>query len=238
MAEHDIGAERCTSSAAASQALVSRRFDFLILDFAQPGITDLLEPARNRSTCNVVVGMVGSSEQVKSAHERRVHLVAQKPFTAALVTRVVKAAQSLLLAGRRMSYRHVVKIKARVSLLSGGERRELNAAMLHDISQGGVCLHTDPALPKDALVALDFPLPDTQDSIQSNGRVVWCGANGMAGVHFESISSQNAKKLREWSSARSPWSVEAIANTNCGQTQLTRNLSQEFVPQFGRISRM
>lgn len=67
-------------------------------------------------------------------------------------------------------------------------RSLLRSARMVNISGGGLCLRSDRAIAKGAIIALEVELPGTDSLIQAIGRVVWAGEaeNGMFdhGVHF------------------------------------------------------
>ena len=221
LGESDIMAEFCATASGVVPAFAGKTFDILVLDFDEPGAVNILDIAATRlNSCRVIIGVASDFQRLRHARDQRVQLVLQKPFTTALIARTVRAAQSLLVKERRASFRHAVNIKARAqATLEDGRKRDLNNPMLLDLSQGGICLQTEGGMPPGTTIAVDFQLPETEDHIHASGTVVWRGANGLVGIQFRSISASDVKKLREWSSARSPWNIETIVNAACVQNR-------------------
>jgi len=64
-----------------------------------------------------------------------------------------------------------------------------------DISETGLKLKTDRALPKDAVVFIDLEIPETQEKTRAIGKVVWNNASGEAGVELGYVPAKQFKFL-------------------------------------------
>lgn len=84
----------------------------------------------------------------------------------------------------RKSARFYVSLKVTLSYQLNCDRRPVQEGMLLDISETGLKLKTQSALPKGAVVFIDIELPGTEERTRAIGKVVWSNADGEAGVEL------------------------------------------------------
>ncbi|HLJ29932.1 MAG TPA: PilZ domain-containing protein [Candidatus Angelobacter sp.] len=93
-------------------------------------------------------------------------------------------------ANTRKTARFHVSLKVTVSYQLNCQRHPPEEGILMDISETGLKLKTDKALPKDAVVFVDLELPGTNEKTRAIGKVVWSNANGEAGVELGYIPAK------------------------------------------------
>jgi len=85
-----------------------------------------------------------------------------------LVKRVRKTNQRLVVSPRRKGERAKAKIK-----ISFKKTSDFLRAYIGDLDSGGLFIKTTKSLPVNALLDLEFNLPNTQKVIRTPGRVIW-----------------------------------------------------------------
>ncbi|HWZ43819.1 MAG TPA: PilZ domain-containing protein [Candidatus Saccharimonadales bacterium] len=213
--ELGISAQVSVSGAGAIRAMQSMKFDLLLVDLDDPCALETLEfqtRVKDRQPALVIV-LSHDPVVLNSARKHRVHFVLCKPFTSHLMTKTLKAAHHLLLKGKRIPFRKSVRIAAHATLVGDLDDCGPQAALVLDISYSGVCLQMKEALRADAVVALDFRLPETEAALNISGQVRWCDAFGKAGIEFHPTPQREQETLRRWLDARSPWGRELPQNT-------------------------
>ena len=85
-----------------------------------------------------------------------------------LVKRLRKTNQGLVVSPRRKEER--AKVKIRISFKKAGD---FLRAYIGDLDSGGLFIKTTKSLPVNALLDLEFNLPNTQKVIRTTGRIVW-----------------------------------------------------------------
>lgn len=208
--EYIVSTYFCMNAETATVSANQRKFDMLMLDFDEPGAVELID---FRATDlwgypSVVIAIASKPETMKHALHKRVHFTLQKPFTPELMTNTLKAGYSLIVQEKRASFRHSVSMKATAGYLEGYTRRPVENAVVQDINQTGLCLQSDSPIPKDAVVFVDFKLPDKQITISLIGKVMWSDAKGRAGIQFRFMTPLELKSLHDWLAERCPWDVE------------------------------
>ena len=95
----------------------------------------------------------------------------------------------------RKAARFNVIIKVTISYQLNCRRHPPQEGILLDISETGLKLKTDSALPQEAVVFVDLELPGTDEKTRAIGKVVWNNPNGEAGVELGYIPARQFKFL-------------------------------------------
>jgi hypothetical protein len=199
------------SVAAARQMVKTSKFDLAIYDHDVPGALDLADGRSPLANPKLVFVLVRNTNR-NDATGRRIHFVVQKPFTADLFARSLRAAYGTMLRDRRISFRHPVQIKAGSTvLLQERGNQTLQAATILDLSQTGLCVQTVEILPQGATLEIEFQLPENRGLIHVTGSVMWTRASGRTGVKFVQVPAAEQKTLTLWLDSLLPYPVEGIA---------------------------
>jgi TPR repeat protein len=98
---------------------------------------------------------------------------------------------------RRRYMRHKVHTPAYASL-NAGSGRGLDLNEILDISEAGMSIQVSSLLEVNRTLNLGLDLSETKGYINANGRVVWSGPSGRAGVRFAEMPDTSLRQLKEW----------------------------------------
>jgi len=208
--EFNLEADVCLSAKSGQTLMEQRKFDLLVLDFDMPGAMELTDGKDDkRKLASATIALTGEPSLLKHALSKRVHFVVQKPFTSDLMARTLKAAYGLVVREKRAAFRHSVSIRAKASLDVNGQQRPLEGATVQDLSETGLLVKINTFVSKDAIIHVDFELPETTTQVHTTGKVVWSdtGTSGQVGVQFQFVPPQESKSLQQWLRVRCPWDV-------------------------------
>src|SRR5262249_17961849 len=134
--QYGIPAYFCADSKTAEGSLNRRKFDLMVLDFDLAGAETLVDfhAMDARGIPGVIIALARDPGVLKSVLSRRVHFTLQKPVGSELMVRTLKAAYSMIVAEKRISFRYTVRTKAEASVLERGQRRSLGQATVLDVS--------------------------------------------------------------------------------------------------------
>jgi len=201
----------CPNGKAALSSLNRHKFDLLVLDFDEPGAANELvdfQAMDARGVPSVIIALAEDPGLLKRMLSRRVHFTIQKPVTGNVMVHTLKAAYSMIVTEKRMSFRHSVRIKADASILGRSARQTLGPTIIRDVSHTGLRLQTETIVPRDATIFVDFELPDEGEQIHTIGKAIWSTAQGHVGVQFRFVAPLELRSLRSWLGARCPWDIE------------------------------
>jgi PilZ domain len=208
--DYGIPAFFCANGKAARSSLNRHKFDLLVLDFDEPGARELVDFQVTDASGipSVIIALAEDTGLLKPMLSRRMHFTIQKPVTGRVMAQTLKAAYSMIVAEKRISFRHSVRFKADASILDEGARRSLGPAIIRDLSHTGLRLQMGITVRVDSTIFVDFELPEEGEQIHTIGKVIWRDAQGQVGVQFRFIAPLELRSLRSWLGARCPWNVE------------------------------
>jgi CheY-like chemotaxis protein len=209
---YGIQTTACSTGLSALEVLKRRTFDLLVLDLDMATSAELLELQASHR-CNHardVIVLTEKSQAMSAPLHQRVRNVLQKPFTSDAMAKALKAAYSLIVLEKRVTFRCAVRIHVSAWYWKDYFKQPLPNAMVLDLSQRGLRLKTEIDIPKDTTVFVDLQLPGTMDQIHVTGKVIWSDPHGRAGVQF-GLAPQEFAKLRNWLNAHCPWNSELAA---------------------------
>src|SRR5437868_11006648 len=153
-----IEVEICQEARAATDILVSEKFDAVIVDCDDLiGGLEVLQGLRstpsNRNSVTFAI-LNGKKTTTQDAFTMGANFVLQKPISVLNASRCFNAAVNFMIKERRRYFRQPVRMVVHVLL---GDK-ELKAAST-DISEGGIALQLREALPKGVAPRLKFTLP-------------------------------------------------------------------------------
>ena len=172
-----IEVEVCQEAKAASEILISEKFDAVIVDCDDlKGGLEVLEclratPSNKNSVAFAVLN--GKKTTTQQAFSMGVNFVLQKPISTLNAARCFHAALSFMERERRRYFRQPVKILVRIIL---GDK-EINGTTTN-ISEGGMALMLHHALPKGATPRIQFTLPDSRSGFEVETEIAWADIKG------------------------------------------------------------
>jgi hypothetical protein len=149
----------------------------------------------------------GKKTTTQEAFAMGVNFVLQKPITPLNASRCFNAALSFMVRERRRYFRQPVKMAVKVT----AGNKELKATST-DISEGGIALLFQQALPKDATPQLQFTLPETTGSIEIETEVAWADLKGAVGLRFRNVPKNAQEVLDKWLKERTPKGTGAMGS--------------------------
>ena len=164
-----IEVEVCQEAKKASEILLSSKFDAVIVD------------------CDDLPGGVAVLEGLRSTPSNH------KPLSSLNTSRCFNAALGFMLRERRRYFR--VPVVMPLTLLVDDRKFKANST---DISENGVALHIQQALPKNATPLLQFTLPGTGMAFEIETEVAWADIKGRVGLRFIKLPESSLQRLEGW----------------------------------------
>lgn len=219
-----IDVEICQEARAATDILISEKFDAVIVDCDDlRGGLEILQGLRNTPSNRHSVTFAvlnGKKTTTQEAFGLGANFVLQKPISPLNATRCFNAAVNFMVRERRRYFRQPVRMP--VDLMLGEKQLK---AIGTNISEGGIALHLHEALPKGATPHLRFTLPATNSTIEVDAEVAWADIQGRVGLRFHDLSVGSKDILENWLNqqieAQLPGANERIAAANA-QAAATR----------------
>jgi len=192
-----IGVEISAAARSGNEVLSAAKFDAIIVDCddLQGGI-DVLRSLRQTASnkTSVSFAMLNGKTTTQQAFELGANFVLQKPITPASALRCFNAALSFMVRERRRYFRCQVDIPV---VLQFGPNQELKAKATN-LSEGGMAVRFEGALPKGTISKVQFPLPNTKIAMEPKGEVAWADGLGRAGIKFLEVPDSSREQLEKW----------------------------------------
>jgi CheY-like chemotaxis protein len=181
----------------AREILNAEKFDAVIVDCDDVnGGLDVLQNLRatpsNKSSVTFAL-LNGKNVTTQQAFGMGVNFVLQKPITTLNAARCFNAALGFMERERRRYYRQPVTMPVKVVL----DKKEWTATSTN-ISEGGVALLVQGALPRNCKPRLHFTLPVSGAAIELESEVAWVSSKGHAGLRFVNVGQDAQQHLEEW----------------------------------------
>jgi CheY-like chemotaxis protein len=192
-----IEVELCNEARAATDILISEKFDAVIVDCDDTvGGLEVLQGLRstpsNRNSVTFAV-LNGKQTTTKDAFTLGANFVLQKPISVLNASRCFNAAVNFMIKERRRYFRQPLQMDVRVVF---GEKNW--AATSTNISEGGMSLMVRDALPKGEAFQLKFSLPDINLNLEVEAEVAWADMKGRVGLRFQNVPPSSQAQLEKW----------------------------------------
>lgn len=192
-----IDVEICHEARAATDILISDKFDAIIVDCddLSGGLAVLQGLRTTPSNKNSVTFAVlnGKRTTTQEAFGMGANFVLQKPISTLNAVRCFHAALNFMLKERRRYFRQPVKMLVEVVL----DGRTVKATSTN-ISEGGIALMLREALPKGATPHLKFSLPNANLHMDIESEVAWADVKGRVGFRFHNVPESSQERLERW----------------------------------------
>jgi CheY-like chemotaxis protein len=192
-----IEVEVCQEAKAASEILISEKFDAVIVDCDDlKGGLEVLECLRatpsNKNSVTFAV-LNGKKTTTQQAFNMGVNFVLQKPISTLNAARCFHAALSFMERERRRYFRQPVKILVKIIL---GDKEMKGTTT--NISEGGMALILHQALPKNATPRVQFTLPESKAGLEVETEIAWADIKGHVGLRFQNVPASTQELLEKW----------------------------------------
>jgi len=192
-----IEVEVSAAAKSGAEILSSAKFDAVIVDCDD--LPDGLEVLRNlrHQTSNrtsVSFAILNGKTTTHQAFEMGANFVLQKPITTASTLRCFHTALSFMVREKRRYFRCRVEMSVALQFSQGEEIK----CLATNLSEGGLALHFDGALPKGPITRVAFTLPGTKISMEPKGDIAWADGLGRAGLKFVDVPEVSRDQLEKW----------------------------------------
>jgi len=198
----------CLTSADSARDYISRRrLDGVILDLEVASALDLIATIRQGTSNRYAVVFACAGDRLQSADALRAgaNVVLHKPLTTENIVSNISAAQELMKRERRRYFRHEVTVPV-VLTGSGKEQR----AMMTNISEGGMAVHSTKTMKCPSLVDFSFQLP-LGPALAGKGRIAWVNSEGGIGIEFQFLRGKGKNELITWCAHRERINTPSMA---------------------------
>ncbi len=117
-----------------------------------------------------------------------------KPISVEQAVRTLSAARNMILDGRLRYHRAGLEVP--VALKGKGSKGK--DAVLVNISQGGMQIHTHNPIEIQQPLHIAFDLPGAKSKLKAQGEVAWQDQRGNMGIRFLKIASRQERVLQLW----------------------------------------
>lgn len=193
--------EPCCDCAAAMRKLCRAKFEGVVVDLdTEKNAIELLRKLREMTSHRAAVAyaIVKDTGQKAEAFQAGANFVFEKPLSAALIDRTLKASYPLLIRERRRCFRCPIQTTTYVRTDSVAE---FSATSLN-LSESGIAIISPVPLRAGNRLHLRFQLPGRSNFLTITGEVSWSDASGRAGIQFLSPPPNVSEQLQTWLSTR------------------------------------
>lgn len=193
----DVDPQRCESELVAIQRLTSERFDALILDFdGIPGCADVGRRVRGiRPNQEIAVFAIASGEANKRlALGSGTTFAVEQPLVASRLKGILLTAYGRMVKSSQAYFRFNIELEVSVTRENGPSLQ----CQTINLSQTGMAILAPARLRPGEKLKLTFVLPDTGDTLNAEGTVIWDDGHGKAGMRFECPNESAKIRYSEW----------------------------------------
>jgi len=195
--EMGIRPEHCGDPHEAAARLGSKHFDVLLVDCADeaPALALIANTKANAATQDILaIAIVDANNNVREAFAKGANFALYRPVSAERAGSSLRAARSLMPGERRRKPRVAARGPVSLSHAAG----ENIPAKLLDLSEDGVAIHSERALPPSCKIYFEFKLPDQYSTLRLSGDVVWQDFMGRVGLSFSRVPQSSRQLLDGW----------------------------------------
>jgi CheY-like chemotaxis protein len=192
-----IEVEVSAAARSGAEILSSSKFDAVIVDCddLQGGVDVLRSLGKNTSNkTSVSFAILNGKTTTQQAFEMGANFVLQKPITTAGTLRCFNTAMSFMVREKRRYFRCPVEIQVKLQFSGGDEMK----AITTNLSEGGMAIHFEGTLAKNAIAKVQFTLPGTKVALEPKGEIAWADGLGRAGIRFQDLPESSRDELEKW----------------------------------------
>jgi hypothetical protein len=146
---------------------------------------------------HVVIRLVGANK-IHPSPNARFHFVIQKPFTADLLVKTIRAAYGLIAVCRRLTFRQDVSVVASsCRVIHQDSYKQVGRLKILNVSYMGMCVETSGMLPQGAQIDVSFPARELGTTLNVTGTVVWSHVSGRAGLKLK-LGNDEERAYETW----------------------------------------
>jgi CheY-like chemotaxis protein len=192
-----IEVEVSAAARSGAEILSSAKFDAVIVDCddLQGGVDVLRSLRQNTSNkTSVSFAILNGKTTTQQAFEMGANFVLQKPVTTAGTLRCFNTAMSFMMREKRRYFRCPLEMPVKLQFHHGDELK----AIATNLSEGGMAIHFEGTLAKNAVGKVQFTLPGTNTVMEPKCDVAWADGIGRAGIRFQDVPESSREQLEKW----------------------------------------
>ncbi len=172
------------------------KVDALIVDRDLNGSSQLLRELHGREKLvnSVPLVLMGSTGCTRTLDGTGALFAFEKPISVEQAVRTLSAARNLIFDGRLRYHRSDVEVP--VSLKCKGQKSR--AAVLVNLSQGGMQIRTGSFVDAAEALQVSFALPGSKGGLKAQAEIVWQDQQGNVGVRFKKVAAPQQRTLQLW----------------------------------------
>lgn len=192
-----IDVELCKEARAATDLLISEKFDAVIVDCDDlvgglEVLQGLRETPSNRNSVTFAI-LNGKKTTTQDAFTMGANFVLQKPISVLNASRCFNAAVNFMIKERRRYFRQPIAMAVKVVL--GDKQWKAEST---NISEGGIALTMREALPKGETFQLKFTVAEVSLNMEVEAEVAWADMKGRVGLRFQNVPASSQQQLERW----------------------------------------
>lgn len=192
-----IGVNVVTASEQALEAVNKQKFDAVVVDIDDVHEGSNVIPRLRAGKSNqrsIVFAITNGLTSVKAAFEMGSNFVLDKPISFERATRSLRAAHGLIMRERRRYFRVPVSFSAEISFANASNV----VVPVSNISEGGLSLKMDRAVPAQGGVTVRLTLPKTTRPLELRGEFVSANRGVNVGVKFHNMPPEIKAQFDAW----------------------------------------
>jgi PilZ domain-containing protein len=192
-----IATEVCDNAGLAMRLLNRRKFEAVIVDLELAQAEQMLDQVRVSPSNQTAVtfAIIDQGKPAKFPHPP--NFVMEKPLSASVIGRTLKAAFGFMVRERRRYFRCPTAIDATIE--RNGKK---TGCHLINISEGGIALAESPSLKPGEQTKVLFMLPGVPVYFAIDSEVCWYDQQGRAGLRSLTMPPEQKSALQAWLAAR------------------------------------
>jgi c-di-GMP-binding flagellar brake protein YcgR len=222
LSELEIGMELSADAESAIHKLTRRRFEAVIVDCAdQRTASRVLRSARSAPVNKRAVAVAILTAQTGvggGGSDLGAHFLLHQPLSAERAKTSFRAVRALMKRERRRNARIPVETPVTIQVNDGaGQLR----AMTTDLGEGGMAVQLAHRPKNLGTVAVQFPLPGSEDVIECTVQVAWENPGRQLGLRFADLAPDTRDRLKAWLETRAPEFEQDDPPAPCKLTDLS-----------------
>jgi len=172
------------------------KIDAVIVDCDLNGSSQLLRELQraDKKLNTTPLVIMGGPNCTRSLDDTGALFAFEKPISVEEAVRTLSAARSMILDGRLRYHRAGLEVPVSVTC-KGAKPAE---AILVNLSQGGMQIHTDDQVEAVRALQVSFELPGARSALKAHAEVAWRDERGNLGIKFVKLPRLQQRTLQLW----------------------------------------
>ena len=220
--ELEIGMEVSADAESAIHQLTRKRFEAVIVDCTDQRTASRVLRSAHSAPVNkravAVAILTGQTGVGGGGSDLGAHFLLHQPLSAERAKTSFRAVRALMKRERRRNARIPVETPVTIQVNDGaGQLR----AVTTDLGEGGMAVQLAHRPKNLGTVAVQFPLPGSDNLIECTVQVAWENPGRQLGLRFVDLASETRDRLKAWLESRAPEFEQDDPPAPCKLTDLS-----------------